>query len=340
MRKLTQQDFLDRAHAVHGDTYDYSNAEYVDMSTSVEIICKKHGPFMQAPGNHLRGAGCSLCTKGENRRVSKDDFLSRARAAHGDKYDYSNVIMKTGRDKVTIVCPVHGMFEQTPSKHMSGQGCPKCAKNHKDDRESFIEKARAKHGDFYDYSKVEYVDEHTKVCIIDRDYGEFWQQPNAHTQGQGHPYRKLEKAWFTNYKSGKISQSEVQMYDALVLRFGEDDVFPNYWSEAYPFACDFYVKSLNLYIELNACQQHGRHWFDPSSPKDLATLAKWHEKALVKSWYKKCITVWTISDVKKLAVARANRLNYLVFWKSDLTDFKEWLALFDKDPSNPVLCNV
>lgn len=86
-----------------------------------------------------------------------------------------------------------GPFVQSPEKHMAGQGCPKCAPNHKDTKESFIEKARAKHGDFYDYSKVEYVDEHTPVCIIDPEYGPFWQQPNSHLNGRGNPVRRGEK---------------------------------------------------------------------------------------------------------------------------------------------------
>lgn len=121
-------------------------------------------------------------------------FVDRAHEVHGDRYDYSRVEYVNNRTPVCIVCKTHGEFQQTPYKHLSGQGCPKCAKNFKDSTVSFIEKARGIHGDFYDYSKVEYVDQRTLVCIIDPVYGEFWQSPNAHLNGEGCPKRRSEKA--------------------------------------------------------------------------------------------------------------------------------------------------
>ena len=50
--------------------------------------------------------------------------------------------------------------------------------------EIFIEKAKKVHGDKYDYSKVEYVNAKTKVCIICPKHGEFWQTPNTHQSGK------------------------------------------------------------------------------------------------------------------------------------------------------------
>lgn len=265
-------------------------------------------------------------------------FVDRAHEVHGDRYDYSRVEYVNNRTPVCIVCKTHGEFQQTPYKHLSGQGCPKCAKNFKDSTVSFIEKARGIHGDFYDYSKVEYVDQRTLVCIIDPVYGEFWQSPNAHLNGEGCPKRRSEKAQKTRAERNKMASGESKVYELLVEKFGKDDVMPEYWSEMYPFACDFYVKSLDLYIELNFSAQHGRHWFDPLSDADVATLVDFSRRAKESSWYLSVVKVWTQKDPVKRAIAIRNKLNYLVFWNSDLSDFRVWYDGFDLE--HPVLKNV
>ena len=56
-------------------------------------------------------------------------FIEKAKQVHVDKYDYSKVEYKNNSTKVTIICPEHGPFEQTPAAHWKGAGCPKCANN-------------------------------------------------------------------------------------------------------------------------------------------------------------------------------------------------------------------
>ena len=106
-------------------------------------------------------------------------FIEKAKRIHGDKYDYSKVEYVNCSTKVCIVCSKHGEFWQTPNKHLCGCGCPKCAGKGKN-KEYFLEKAKEIHGDKYDYSKVEYVNWNTKVCIICPNHGEFWQSPEKH----------------------------------------------------------------------------------------------------------------------------------------------------------------
>ena len=98
---------------------------------------------------------------------------------HSNKYDYSKFIYTKMHDKSTIICPIHGEFEQSAHSHLKGQGCPKCgvierATKRLDTKDSFIKKAKKIHGDKYDYSKVNYVNSQTKVCIICLEDGEFW----------------------------------------------------------------------------------------------------------------------------------------------------------------------
>ena len=116
------------------------------------------------------------------------EFIKKAKAVHGDKYDYSKVEYKTNRIEICIICPKHGEFWQTPANHLRGRGCKKCAfekisKIKTKTTEQFIKDARKIHGDRYDYSKVEYKNNETKVCIICPIHGEFWQNPNSHLSG-------------------------------------------------------------------------------------------------------------------------------------------------------------
>ena len=312
MRRLTTKEFIEKAHHVHGDQYDYSKVDYTKATNNVEIICKIHGSFMQLPYNHLKGAGCALCNKFDARKLSKDEFITRSVSVHGDMFDYSKVNYVNNKTPVEIVCHSHGSFWQKPEKHLSGHGCPNCVKNKKDDTESFIRKARAVHGNLYDYSFVEYVDQKTKVCIVDPKYGVFWQSPCGHLNGEGNPRRRCSK----------YSKPQVEMVDALKLKFGDDDVLSEYKSIAYPYKVDAYIKSLDLYIELNAFWMHGGHWFDVNNSDDMRLLNIWKTKE--SSMYKTAIKTWTISDLEKRRVAIENNLNYLVFWDTNLFDFYEW----------------
>jgi len=188
--KLTTEEFINRAREVHGDKYDYSKTKYVNSGTDVIIRCPKHGEFLQKPHVHLRG-GCPKCgidKLGNLKRLTTEEFIKRAREVHGDKYDYSEVDYKNKDEKVCIICPEHGKFLQRPSSHWNGLGCRKCAfPNANMTTEEFVEKSKLIHGDKYDYSKVEYVNTKTEVCIICPKHGEFWQKPENHLSGNGCP---------------------------------------------------------------------------------------------------------------------------------------------------------
>lgn len=120
------------------------------------------------------------------RRKTTEEFIERARKVHGEKYDYSKVKYVNNCTKVCIICPEHGEFWQTPNDHLSGRGCPKCAlEKFRSNTEEFIEEAKKIHGDKYDYSKVNYINNYTKVCIICPEHGEFWQTPSNHLSGRG-----------------------------------------------------------------------------------------------------------------------------------------------------------
>ncbi|MBL7870387.1 MAG: DEAD/DEAH box helicase family protein [Cyclobacteriaceae bacterium] len=170
---------------VHGDRYDYSLVEYINIDKRVKIICKIHGEFEQTPYKHLSGRGCSDC--GGNIRYDNEKMITKFKEVHGDRYDYSLVEYFNIDKRVKIICKIHGEFEQTPYKHLSGRGCSDCGGNIRYDNEKIITKFKEVHADRYDYSRVEYLNTDTKVKIICKIHGEFEQTPYKHISGQGCP---------------------------------------------------------------------------------------------------------------------------------------------------------
>lgn len=179
--KLTRELFIKKAIDIHEDKYDYSQVEYINGNFKIKIICKEHGIFEQLPQNHLKGQNCPKCS---GKVVSKDDFIERSNLYHNNKYDYSLVEFKTMTTPVKIICKTHGIFEQLPRYHLDSNGCYKCSGITKN-TEDFIINSKLKHGDKYDYSKVNYENTRKQVIIICKKHGEFKQTPNDHLSGYG-----------------------------------------------------------------------------------------------------------------------------------------------------------
>lgn len=131
-RRLTTEKFIEKATARHGDTYLYHLVDYKFSNTKVDIVCRKHGTFSITPANHLFGQGCTRCgdaANGLSQRKTTKEFIEESMALFGNLYDYSLTEYITCKHKVKIKCLRHGIFEKTPSKHLSGQGCPHCTEH-------------------------------------------------------------------------------------------------------------------------------------------------------------------------------------------------------------------
>ena len=189
-----QNKFIEKANKKHCNKYDYSKVNYINSHTEVIIICPEHGEFLQRPSTHLR-CGCPKCgleRKSKKLSLTTEQFIERSKIIHNNEYDYSQTIYKNASTKVDILCQQHGIFKQLPFAHLSGQGCPYCAGKNIT-TEDFIKKAKLIHDEKYDYSKVNYVNNNTKVSIICAKHGEFLQSPSKHLIGQGCPYCAIEK---------------------------------------------------------------------------------------------------------------------------------------------------
>lgn len=125
-RGKSDKEFIRQCNLVHDNKYDYSKVVLGEQQDSnyIIIICPIHGEFKQKPSRHLFGNGCHSCAG--NLTLTTNDFIEKAKVIHGDNYDYSLVNYINKNIKVSLVCLKHGLFEQLPTNHLSGQGCPTC----------------------------------------------------------------------------------------------------------------------------------------------------------------------------------------------------------------------
>lgn len=134
-KKLTTDEFVERAKRVHGNRYDYSHTNYITNKKQLMVKCNIHGKFKQTPNHHLSGCGCPKCGFGSVNRKNinrsdyskkKIEFIKRIKKIHKDRYDYSKVEFLSSHTKITIICKKHGEFQQLAYQHLNGHGCPKC----------------------------------------------------------------------------------------------------------------------------------------------------------------------------------------------------------------------
>ena len=256
MSKMTTEEFVIRANAVHDNRYDYSETEFINWKSRIKVICYKHGEFTPFVHNHLKGSGCQKCQREIPQVKPKEEstFIKEAIAKHGDKYDYSKARYINKRTRLIIICKEHGEFLQFPSNHLKGAGCNKCkgkliSKAKTLNINQFIDKAVLKHGYLYDYSKIDYIDYITKIEIFCKTHGVFLQSPYHHLRGCGCPVCNISKGelkirnWLEEnniqYEKEKTFKDLYHMNTKNKLRF------------------DFYINSKNLCIEYDG-EQHFR----------------------------------------------------------------------------------
>jgi hypothetical protein len=183
--------FIEKATNVHTAIFNYDLVEYIDSHTKVKILCPNNHIFSQTPNTHLSGRGCPKCI-GKNK--TQDEFIQLSKNRYGDIFDYSNVIYVDMLTHVILKCSNNHIFTVTPDYHINSKeskgGCKECQWNNTSERLTYIrpqwiELARQRHNNYYDYSKVEYTTSLTKVIIICPTHGEFTQTPVSHLSGSG-----------------------------------------------------------------------------------------------------------------------------------------------------------
>lgn len=135
--------------------------------------------------------------------------------------------------------------------------------------------------------------------------------------GKKTPQWVLEKTARTKELNGTFNTSkpEALYKKQLYEKYGKENVRTNFKSTVYPYRCDFYIKSEDIFIELNLHWTHGGRPYDPDDPKCQEQLKIWQEKAKTSKFYQNAIETWTVRDVEKQKVAKKNKLNYITIYK-------------------------
>ncbi|WP_375000102.1 hypothetical protein [Aeromicrobium sp. CTD01-1L150] len=192
--RLSTNDFIAHARAVHGDLYDYSASDYRGSLTPITIICQEHGPFEQTPNNHINDeAGCQECAKDVRRHVltlGQSGFEDRMREQFSNKYDFSTAIFRNVTTPVVVICAEHGPFERRPLDLMQGQGCRECWRASITlSTEDFIERASLRHEGFYTYEHVigPRTPTRSRILITCPNHGDWEVVAGEHLRGSGCP---------------------------------------------------------------------------------------------------------------------------------------------------------
>lgn len=243
---LTQDEVIRRFHKVHDDKYDYSLVEYVNYDTKVKIICPIHGIFEMTPSNHIRGQGCPKC-KGIH--LTTKEIIDEFHKIHRDKYDYSKTVYNKMHEKITVICPEHGEFQITPSKHRIGQGCPKCgilkrAKNQSYDNESFIKLLQRVHNGKYIYTKTALNGNlHNRITITCPIHGDFEQIAQSHLNGHG--CQKCQTSHLEEEIKSFLNDNKIEFEQQKTFEWLK------YKNHLY---LDFYLPKYNIAIECQGIQ--------------------------------------------------------------------------------------
>jgi hypothetical protein len=194
-KKKTTEETIEDFMEIHGDTYDYSEVVYRGSMIKVKIICKTHGEFEQKPTYHLGGSLCPTCSRTNATtkvRLTNEQFISVSNNTHANKYDYSESTYTKGHNKVSIICPIHGLFKQKANDHMRGVGCRKCgsestSKHLTTSTEEFMRRVKQTHGDTYGYEKTVYKGCDKKITVTCHIHGDFHQKARDHMNSYGCP---------------------------------------------------------------------------------------------------------------------------------------------------------
>ena len=116
-KKLTKEQFTEKANFVHFNKYDYSKFEYINSDTKGIVICQIHGEFFIDPYHHInRKQGCPKCAR---KNLSIKELIEKAKTIHNNKYDYSKFKYIKSNIKGTIICPIHGEFSMDFCHHIN-----------------------------------------------------------------------------------------------------------------------------------------------------------------------------------------------------------------------------
>ena len=302
IERMNIEVYIRKANKIHKNKYDYSLVhQFQNQQEKIKIICPLHGGFEKYACNHIHyklKQGCEICgTLRGAKKISKttEYFIKKSQIKHGKFYDYSLVNYTIERNKVIIICPKHGKFEQIANYHLAGNGCNECGKiknanAKKITNEIFVKAAKKIHGNKYDYSNLVWTNSDTEVEIICKKCGPFTILPHNHTTLKrgctscGKKMRIRQNAWLDYLKiSDDKKHREVTIkLDGIVYRMDGYDPLTN---TVYEFHGDYWHGNPKKY---------NPNKINPSIGVKFGTLykkTKEKEKKIRKGGFK-LVTIW------------------------------------------------
>jgi len=256
-KRKTQDQFINEVKSIHGDALDLSNVVYENNHKDVIIGCAinpEHGFFKKTPISLIhKKRGCPYCTEGFYPKQTAVEFLERSNEIHNHHYEYDlkDATHIGANDVVVVICPEHGEFKQSASRHYNGAKCPKCVGGVAKDFKYYLERFKQTHGDKYQYVENTFTNSFTPMTIICPEHGEFEQRPFAHYSGDGCS------------KCGKqVSLAETQIYDYV-------ESLVSGWEQSNrtlinPLELDMVHHDLKIAIEYDGLRWHSEHFGNKS----------------------------------------------------------------------------
>ena len=301
--------------AIDRELYEYFKQNWIDI-IKLEPITEGHEYDYYA--------------KWSNKKLTKEEYVAKARAKWGDAYDYSESVYVAGLSPITIRCIKHNhYFTVQAGNHISTKqrrfsaGCPICAqerltaaralrensimaqikkirasKPKKTSQEIFIEKAKAQYPD-YDYSKVEYKDRDTSVTLICPKHGVFAIRPRTLLSKE--KGKQPHGCWeCCGMKKPALNNSETFKEDVLAL-----------YGDKYVFHCeDYKCKTSQIRVE---CKLHGEHKISADAILHGSACIYCNGRLYPKDWIKNAKAVHGdkyIYDESKPPRIKSDRIRY------------------------------
>ncbi len=248
--RFTRELFIQESKKLYPNNFNYDKLIFNKMSDKILLTCNYHTDFYVYATEHLNPnilRGCPYCQKRTIIRT-KDMFIWEAEQKFNNKYNYKDINYIDFETPIEIKCDIHGIVLMTPKSHLkSPTGCSKCSGTVKLTTKEFIEKSIEIHGNEFDYSKVDYINNKTKVIIICPKKHKFLIKPNNHMLGQGCSICA---------KESQISKAEINLNLWFQKEFNIDTIQsyrPDWMSGK---ELDIFIPELNLAIEYNGYAFH------------------------------------------------------------------------------------
>ena len=184
--------YIARYRELYGNKYTYNPELIINSYTKFPVECDCGNVFTTTASDHLR-YGCPVCGRAasnKKRSYSQEEYLTKLKEVHGDKFDTSRLNYVKNNIKITLGCkadPTHGFFEISPVEALRGHGCQKCGGTYKMSNDEYIAKLKEVHGDRYDLSLVDFKGSRYPVKAICKDHGEFEMRADHFMKGGNCP---------------------------------------------------------------------------------------------------------------------------------------------------------